>query len=126
MIGAMRRALSIVMLLGVVATGCSHSQRPSKEDAEQTVRDFFAGLERHDCDLLMRTIGGDLGREVHEQGCEKVLGDVGGMRMVSIDANQPDGRDPNARLIHVMVAGKTKMAIIRVELENNRWVITKL
>lgn len=122
----MLRAVSTALLLGLALVACSHSERPSPEAAAQTVRDFFAGLERHDCDLLMRSIGGDLGKAVHEQGCDKVLGDVGGMRMISIDDNQPDGRDPDARLIHVMVAGKTKMAIIRVELQNNRWVITKM
>lgn len=120
---AVGRASAGGLLLVLAALACTPSETQKKEQAQATVRAFFAALPEGDCETLapLLATGGsakpceDTVRELREHGLE----------LVEVLEATVDGRDSNAVLVQAKLARdgsvRAEPFILRVERQDGGW-----
>ena len=108
--------------LALVLAACDSAPHGKPEDA---IRDFFAGVEKRDCTVVMRSIAGELEGRIRKAGCEHALAEYHehGLALLDVAVPRVDGRDRDARLVTVTVLkdGKTQQVVARVEPREGAW-----
>ncbi len=117
----MVRTASLLPVLAILA--CTSSASRKAEDAEASVRRFFAALPSGDCEVLGPLLATGSGA----RPCAEAVREMNehGLQLVEILESKVDGRDPDAVLVRTRVSRngvlRAEPYILRVERQGETW-----
>lgn len=117
----------VLFALPLILASCG-SCGPDEPDGlpEQAVHRLFDAVHAHDCATVRAELGGRVGRQFDEAGCDEVLETLGGATVDRIEPSEVDGRDPELHLVPVWFEGMGQPKIVHVRAEDGKWKVVSL
>jgi len=111
-----KRSAVAALLLALASAGGGCAKRPATDEAQETVKRFFAALPGKDCDVLQGMLVDDCATVV--DGLQQH-----GLRLLEVLGAEVDGRDPEAVMVRVRLErdGQRREVSLRVERRPGGW-----
>lgn len=132
-----RRGLLVAgcaLLMALATVGCKQPERSAKpktpkQNPDEVVVQLMDAIDARDCKTIKSLVGGKIAEHLKKAGCKKTFLDAQsvGFKLLRVVSSKPDGRDPKAHLVRLIILSKKKRTkrIARVENIDGAWKVVR-